>query len=362
MKTSILAALASTCLALGAHAGDATPPAAAPIQGAAPAGDKGSPIPVTPDNFVRAESDLYFGNVVKDGGLGKFVNRREPATIDNQTIIRLNRDTLYSAAVFDLDAGPATITLPDAGGRFMSMQVIDEDQYTPPAIYKPGPHTLTKDQIKTRYVLIGVRTLVDPADPADLAQVHDLQDAIKVEQPGGPGKFVVPAWDPVSQRKIRGALLALATTVTDTSRAFGTKDQVDPVQRLIGAASAWGANPPKDATYLNVVPTRNDGKTVYRLTVRDVPVDGFWSVSLYNDQGFYEKNELGAYTFNAITSKKGADGSVDIQFGGCDGKVSNCLPTPPKWNYMVRLYRPREQILNGSWKFPEARPVNQTSD
>ena len=52
---------------------------------------------------------------VKQGGLGKFHHRREPARIDDQTVIRLNRDTLYSSAVFDLDAGPATITLPDAG-------------------------------------------------------------------------------------------------------------------------------------------------------------------------------------------------------------------------------------------------------
>lgn len=358
MKRIVLAALATFCLALAAQAQVATPHEVAPLQGAKPPGVKNSPTPVTPDNFARAESDLYFGNIVKDGGLGRFVHRREPAAIDNQTVIRLNRDTLYSAAVFDLDAGPATVTLPDAGGRFMSMQVIDEDQYTPPAIYQPGSHTLTKDKVGTRYVLVAVRTLVDPGEPADLSKVHGLQDAIKVEQPGGPGKFEVPAWDPVSQKKIREALLALATTVTDTSRAFGTKDQVDPVQRLIGAASAWGANPPKDATYLNVVPAQNDGKTVYRLIVKDVPVDGFWSVSLYNEQGFYEKNELGAYTLNSITSKKSADGSVDIQFGGCDGRIPNCLPTPPKWNYMVRLYRPGQQILDGSWKFPEAQPAS----
>ena len=358
MKRTVLVALAATSLAFAAYAEDTAPHGVAPPQGTAPSDAKDSFVQVTPDNFVRAESDLYFGNVVKDGGLGKFVNRREPATIDNQTIIRLNRDTLYSAAVFDLDAGPATVRLPDAGGRFMSMQVIDEDQYTPPAIYEPGPHTLTKDKTGTRYVLVGVRTLVDPADPADLAKVHGLQDAITVEQPGGPGTFEVPAWDPASQKKIRQALLSLATTVADTSRAFGTKDQVDPVQRLIGAASAWGANPPKDATYLNVVPAQNDGKTVYRLRVRDVPVDGFWSVSLYNDQGFYEKNDLDAYTLNSITSKKSTDGSIDIQFGGCDGKIPNCLPTPPKWNYMVRLYRPQEPILSGSWKFPEAQPVN----
>ncbi len=43
------------------------------------------------DNFIRCESDLYFGNIVKDGGFGKFLHRREPAAIDNQTVIRLNR-------------------------------------------------------------------------------------------------------------------------------------------------------------------------------------------------------------------------------------------------------------------------------
>ena len=50
--------------------------------------------------------------------------------------------------------------------------------------------------------------------------------------------------------------------------------------------------------------------------------------------------------------------SVDIQFGGCDGKAMNCIPITPGWNYIVRLYRPRAEILNGSWKFPEPQPMN----
>lgn len=110
---------------------------------AQPSSDK--PTPVTVDNFIRAESDLYFSNMVKDGSLGKFVHRREPASIDKQTVIRLNRDTLYSAAVFDLDAGPVTITLPDAGERFMSMQVINEDHYVPEVVYGAGSYTLDKE-------------------------------------------------------------------------------------------------------------------------------------------------------------------------------------------------------------------------
>jgi hypothetical protein len=258
--------------------------------------------------------------------------------------------------VFDLDAGPVTITLPDAGKRFMSMQVIDEDQYTPMVVYRPGSYPLTRARmIGTRYVLTAVRTLVDPSDAKDVAQVHALQDAIKVNQKS-PGKFDVPSWEQASQKKVREALLALGSTLADTKRMFGTKDQVDPVRRLIGAAMAWGGNPEKEAIYLNVTPSKNDGATVYKLNAKSVPVDGFWSISVYNAEGYYQKNPYDAYTLNNITAKNGADGAVAVQLGGCDGKIANCLPTMPGWNYMVRLYRPHSEILNGQWSFPGAQP------
>ena len=144
-----------------------------------------------------------------DGGFGKFHHNRTPTEIDHQMVIRMNRDTIYSAAVFDLDAGPVTITMPDAGKRFMSLQVISEDHYVPFVVYKPGPVTLSRDEVGTRYAMTAVRTLVDPADPKDLDQVHALQDAIKVDQKS-PGKFEVPSWDQASQKQVRDALLALA--------------------------------------------------------------------------------------------------------------------------------------------------------
>jgi hypothetical protein len=90
--------------------------------------------------------------------------------------------------------------------------------------------------------------------------------------------------------------------------------------------------------------------------VKDVPVDGFWSVIVYDERGLIPKNTLDAYSLNNVTAKKAGDGSVAIQFGGCDGKIPNCLPIMKGWNYMVRLYRPRAEILSGKWKFPEAQP------
>src|SRR5262245_11345948 len=219
------------------------------------------PIPVTPDNFNRAESDLVFGSIVKDGGFGKFVHHRELAPID-LSAVRPNRDMLDSTSVFDLDAGPVTITLPDAGRRSLSLQTIDEEQYTPYVFYGAGRHTFLRERIGTRYVSIGIRMLVDPADRDDVKQVHALQDAIKVEQKG-PGRFQVPNFDPASQKKVRDALLALGETLPDNKRMFGARGQVDPVRHLIGTALGMGGSPDKDTLSLNVTPARNDGATVY---------------------------------------------------------------------------------------------------
>jgi len=317
-------------------------------------------VPVTVDNFIRAESDLVKSGTAKSAGLGKFIHYREPMAIDCP-IIRPNRDTLYSFSLWDLEVGPVTVTLPDPGTRFQTMIVIDQDHYVPQVIYGAGTFKFSKESIggTTRYLTLGMRILVNPDDPADVAEVHRLQDAIKVEQPGGPGKFEIPNWDQVSQKKVRDALLALNETLPDLKGAFGSREEVDPVRHLIGTASAYGGNPDKDAVYLNIMPKNNDGKAIYKLTVnKDVPVDGFWSISVYDAEGHFRKNDLNAYTLNSITAKKNANGSVTVQFGGCDGKAANCLPICPGWNYMVRLYRPRREILDGTWKFPEAKPVN----
>ncbi len=314
--------------------------------------------PVNVDNFKRAESDLYFAKFAKDGAFGKFNHAREPAPIDKQDVIRMNRDTLYSNALADLDAGPVTVVLPDTGGRFMAMQVINEDHYTPAVVYQAGKHTFTKEKVGTRYVLFLVRTFVDPNSKEDLSKVHALQDTLKLEQ-DSPGRFEIPNWDTASAKKVRDALnnLAAANGGIDSARMFGPKDKVDPVQHLLGTAAGWGGNPVEDAYYAGVTPGHNDGKTAYQLTVRDVPVDGFWSISVFNKDGFFEKNPQNTYSLNNVTAKPNADGSVTVRFGGKDDGSPNRIPITPGWNYLVRLYRPRPEILNGSWKFPAAEPV-----
>ncbi|WP_312010379.1 DUF1214 domain-containing protein [Bradyrhizobium cenepequi] len=54
--------------------------------------------------------------------------------------------------------------------------------------------------------------------------------------------------------------------------------------------------------------------------VRDIPVDGFWSLTVYNGEGYLQPNPSNACAVNSVTAKQAPDGSVTLQFGGCDGK------------------------------------------
>jgi hypothetical protein len=310
---------------------------------------------VTPDNFNRAETDRYF-RAFSGGTVGALRQYREPVNAENQKVVRDNPNVLGTTGVFDLDAGPVTLTLADAGDRFQSLMVTNQDHYTS-TTYDAGAHVLTREDQGTRYVFVGVRILVDPSDPDDVAAVHALQDAMVLDQPGGPGTFEVPDWDPDSQAKVRNALVTLNETLNDANRMFGTVEQVDPVRHLIGTAIGWGGNNEHDAVYKFAYPEQNDGQTVYRLTFRDLPIDAWWGVSVYNAEGYFEHNDRGIYTINSINAVADDDGGYTIQFGGDVGDAPNVLPILPNWNYAVRLYLPHQEVIDGTWTMPEAQPV-----
>ena len=309
-------------------------------------------VPVTVENFVRAETDRMFAALQVDaGGVNRLTHARAPTPIEHQTVIRMNRDTLYSLAVVDISKG-ATVTIPDSGDRYLSVMVVNQDHYINRVLHEAGEYALTVDEFDTPWVNLAARVLVDPRDLDDVAAVNALQDLFKLE--GKSSKpFETSDYDAESFDATRKAVLELAKHAGSFDHAFGAKDEVDPIRHLVGTAAGWGGLPDAEARYKSV-----EGGPVgeYKLTVRDVPVDGFWSISVYNADGYFEPNDRNAYSVNNLTATRNDDDSVTVHFGGDDDRP-NLLPITDGWSYTVRMYRPRPEILDGSWTFPSFEPV-----
>jgi hypothetical protein len=310
-------------------------------------------IPVNVQNFNRAETDLMFSRLAVPDGVGKWNHTYEVTPLDSQPVIRQNRDTLYSMAILDMRED-VTLTLPDTGDRYISAFVINQDHYGQAILSEPGEHLLTRELAGTDYAGVIVRILVDPADPADVAEVNRLQNQLRLTG-GGSGTYPLPVYDETSQTATRTAILELASGVSKYDHAFGTRDDVDPVLHLLGTASGWGGLPEYEATYISV----NEDLPVeeYRLTLKDMPVDAFWSVSLYNAAGYFEENALGVNSINSLTATPDDDGGVTIRFGVHVDNVPNALPIMPGWNYVLRLYRPHSSVLDGSWTAPRPEVI-----
>ncbi|SDZ25807.1 DUF1214 domain-containing protein [Herbiconiux ginsengi] len=308
---------------------------------------------VTVVNFARAESDLMFSRLAAGAGLGAWNHSRGLTPLEDQPVIRQNRDTLYSNAIVDVREG-VSLTLPDAGARYVSAHVVSQDHFTSAILRDPGEHVLSRDLVGTDYAAVLVRILVDPNDPGDVAEVNRLQDGLLLDG-GGTGDFPLPRYDEPSHTETRNALLTLGRGVAAYDHAFGTRTEVDPVMHLLGAAGGWGGLPEYEATYISV----DEGLPVadYGLRLHEMPVDAFWSVSLYNAAGYFEPNALGVNSINSLTAVPDADGSVTVRFGEHPVGVPNALPIMPGWNYTLRLYRPHASVLDGTWVAPRPQLV-----
>jgi len=164
---------------------------------------------VNVDNFARAETDRMISAIIaRTGGVNVVFHNRDFAPLDQQTVIRENRDTLYTAAVVDI-AAAATLTLPDPGERYLSAMVINRDHYINEVIHDPGEHQLTIDRFDTDYVVVAIRILVDPTDPDDLVAVHALQDQVSIDAASS-RPFEMPDYDEPSFTSTREALLQLS--------------------------------------------------------------------------------------------------------------------------------------------------------
>lgn len=190
-------------------------------------------IPVNVDNFARAETHRTFAAIRREAGaIDRWSHDRAPTPIDHQPVIRQNRDTLYSAAVFDATSG-VSFQVPDMGDRYASLMLINEDHYVTHVLHGAGSHTVPASGIGTPFSLVAARILVDASDPEDVTRVNSLQDRLVLDAPSA-RDFDALEYDQASLDETRTALLTLARGLSGFDRAFGRAEEAFPSVEPVG--------------------------------------------------------------------------------------------------------------------------------
>jgi hypothetical protein len=331
-----------------AAAVSAVPPAAPPVV---------QTTTVTDENYALAESQVIFTDYVKriaaatgTNGVGVFMHNKKGADPKDRTVVRINFDTLYSFAIVDL-AEDATLTMPETGGRYQSAWIITEEHYNPMAFTTPGSHLLTQENAGNRYVTIVMRTQANTADPADMAKANALQEQLKLEQSDRGSYVASHQWDMDEILAMRAKYMAIVEKDNITADVmFGKKGEVSLKDHNCGTAYGWGGFTPQMAVYPGYMPTSTAHQT---LTLADVPVKAFWSITIYDAEG-YPQGEV--YNINSQFAVPNDDGSFTINFGGDKGNP-NYMDIFDGWNFTLRMYEPTEAYFNGDWVRPELQLV-----
>ena len=346
---SVGMALTLGCSPSSDEAAETPAASAAPNFAAIHADDAGEKIAVTLDNYEDAESDLAFYNVTKLVGMNTFFHFPTGAfDLDNQTVVRMNRDTYYSAAVIDTTQG-ATLTIPETNGRYLSVMVVQNDHYIDQVFLEPGTHEITSD---TDFAMVAMRIRANQNDPDDADAIAALRAGVKLEV-GGNASHVRPNYDMEQLVALRDELTVEGTKLGTLMGMQGAHGMIEPTMHLYGTAIGWGLLPDAQAQYLGSTKFSNDGCYMASYDAPPFKEPGFFSITIYDADGWiYDENGI----LNEFNMNLNDDGSFDAYFGEC-GDVDNNLPTVDGWNYILRIYEPKLDELQ-DFRLPEMKKVS----
>ncbi|GJM64558.1 DUF1214 domain-containing protein [Persicobacter diffluens] len=309
-----------------------------------------TPVSVSPATFIRAETDRAFVEMIKNAGQSnQFFHFRQPTPLDQQTVIRMNRDVLYSGGVFDARKG-LDITFPEMpDDRYASIFIIDNDHYVQDLIYEAGQYSIQGDT-DFLYLIIRLQVL-DANDQEEINMLNKLQDQFMVKSRSGQA-FPDFRWDLKSLDSLRAIYNRESANYASWEGMMGKRGEVNEKTRHIAAAAAWGLLPEEAATYLNYKPTTTTATECYTATYKVPENKGFWSITVYGEDGYIKTENCLLNNSNVQLNK---DGTFTVHYGSEEvcGKVPNRLDAPEGWNILFRIYQPGASVLNGDFTLPE---------
>ncbi|WP_026956817.1 DUF1254 domain-containing protein [Algoriphagus vanfongensis] len=303
-------------------------------------------IPVTVDNFVEAETDHYFSDLMEEVPVNTYNHHREYSDIETQVVIRENQDCLYSHAVVDCSEG-ALLVNPE-WDKYSVIQVFDENQYTFAVLYPGDSLYITPDMLtKGNYVWLNIRTEVRPENEEGYADAHAHQDAYVIKA-NSAKPYQAKGFEKASLDKTRDSLLYESPKVRSW-RAFGTPDAVTREDFIIAAAGGWAGLPKEHAIYWPKIVPEGEAKkssVCSKITLPKPPLQydkgGFMSVTAYDARGWIATEK---YALRDRNAEPNPDGSITFYFN-CPDQANN-IETVDNWSMVIRLYVPEtpEQVI-----------------
>lgn len=319
-------------------------------------------VPVTKKTFAFANLDVAMQREIDLGATNTFYHHRKPMELDKQPAVLMNRDTLYSFAIIDSSHG-ATVTLPEGDGRYMSLHVMQHDHVTDDVYYGGGEYTIDPDTV-TQFLVLNIRTQVNPNDPDDVAAANAIQDQYQVTFPDGysPKAFQVIDWDEAQLKALVEHYSEIADSrgVSNTMAPRGTLPQEDI---NVGAAVATGLLPDKDAWYsFNTYDV--DQATCYSANypVPEManPQLGFYSMTIYGEDMYLHTEEGSSLSNHEIELDEGGE-TFTLYYGSpetCGDDKPNLLTAPTdNWTLAFRVYMPGQSVQNNEYTLPTPAPV-----